>query len=331
MYHRHQVRLALLLTLAACLVAPASAGAAFPGNPIAGADWFVDPGSAAARAARHSAQLKTIAETPQATWFVASDDPIHYSYVRDWFTRWRRSGRGAAAVTLHGLPHYDCSGDNAPGHRTAKAYKHWIDQWARAIGGRRVVVFLEPDALASSNCLTSGLRVERFGLMSYAASRLSQLPQTAVYEDAGAGDWRSVKDAVSMLKRAGVRYARGFSLNVTHFDWTAAEIGYGKQVSRQLGGKPFVVNTSANGRGPEVGPRNYHYWCNPRGRALGPLPTSQTPDPLVDGFFWVNNPGLSDGSCNGGPRVGTFWAQWALELTRNASSARDYPTLHAKR
>jgi endoglucanase len=96
-----------------------------------------------------------------------------------------------------------------------------------------------------------------------------------------------------------------------------------------VGGKHFVVNTSANGSGPEIGARNFHVWCNPRGRALGPLPTAQTGDPLADAFFWIGNPGLSDGICNGGPTVGTFWLQWALELTRNAQSARDFPTLHA--
>jgi hypothetical protein len=36
---------------------------------------------------------------------------------------------------------------------------------------------------------------------------------------------------------------------------------------------------------------------------------------------------LSDGTCNGGPTVGTFWLDWALELTRNSAGAPDFPVL----
>lgn len=324
----------LLILLALFLLLPASAGAAVQGNPMDGAAWYVDPGTAAARAQRNATAagdlltataLQPLAGTPQSTWFIAVDDPVTSGYVAEWNARWRAAGSPPAAITLHGLPHQVCSGENAPGHGDAAAYRRWIDHWARYIGGRRFVVFLEPDALASSDCLAPRLRAERFALMTYAARSLSNLPQTGVYEDAGAGDWLSVRKAAGLLKAAGVRYARGFSLNATHFDWTSAEVAYGRKLSRAVGGKHFVVNTSANGRGPEIGPRNYHMWCNPRGRALGPLPTTQTADPLADAYFWITNPGLSDGTCNGGPTVGAFWLDWALELSRNAAGAPDFP------
>jgi endoglucanase len=327
-------RLLPLLILSACLLAPSSASAAAAGNPMTGSGWFVDPHSAAAQARRHAdagtaRQLETIATTPQATWFIAADDPLHTYYVRDYFNRWRSSAPSTIPViALHGLPHQNCAGDNAPGHTTGARYRLWINRWAKKIGGDHVVVFLEPDALATTSCLSASWRRERLALMTYAARKLSSLPQTGVYEDAGAGDWLSVSKAAGLLRGAGVRYTRGFSLNSTHFDWTGAEVAYGKKLSRAVGGKHFVVNTSANGKGPENGPGG-HQWCNPRGRALGPLPTTQTTSPLADAFFWIGNPGLSDGGCNGGPTVGTFWVQWALELTRNAQGARDFPTLHA--
>jgi endoglucanase len=303
------------------------------------ADWFVDPGSPSAVAQRQAAasgnqalasQLDVIARTPQTTWFIAVDDPFTSGYVHQWVGRWRASGPATpAAITLHGLPHQVCAGDNAPGHGDAAAYRRWIDRWARFIGHQRFAIFLEPDALASAKCLSPRLRAERIGLMAYASKRLSRLPQTAVYEDIGAGDWLKVREAARLLRAAGVKYARGFSLNVTHFDWTSAEVAYGRRLSRLVGGKHFVVNTSGNGRGPEIGPNNFHMWCNPRGRALGPLPTTATTSPLVDAYFWINNPGLSDGRCNGGPEVGTFWQSWALELVANTGSARDFPVHRA--
>jgi endoglucanase len=332
-----------VIAAALSLVLASSAMAAVNGNPMAGVNWFVDPGSAAAQAARNAAlsgdpaaaaRFQLIAATPQATWFIAADDPLASGYVDEWAARWSASGATAAPIVLHGLPHQDCQGDNAPGHQTVLDYKGWIDHWAQWIGGKRVTVFLEPDALAASSCLSRQLQNERFDMMSYAAKQLSQLPRTAVYEDIGASDWLSVTTAARLLKRAGIRYARGFSLDVTHYDWTVKQITYGRKLSRKVGGKHFVVNTSGNGLGPELSPprphqNRYHYWCNPRGRALGPLPTSQTPSPLVDAFFWINNPGLSDGTCNGGPTVGTFWAQWALELATNSARAPDYPAYRA--
>jgi endoglucanase len=264
--------------------------------------------------------------TPQATWFIAADDPKTSGYVRRFTAWWGQYRFERVAIVLHGLPHQDCAGDNAPGHQSAADYRRWIDHWAAWIGGHQVVVFLEPDGLAASACLPRRLRDERIRLMAYAARKLSALPQTAVYEDIGAADWLPVRDAAALLNRAGVKYTRGFSLNVTHYDWTATEIAYGKKISRRVGNKHFVINTSANGLGPQIGPHNYHYWCNPRGRALGPRPTSNTPDPIIDAFFWIGNPGLSDGTCNGGPPVGQFWTDWAVELVHNAAHAPDYPT-----
>lgn len=331
---------AIASLIVVALLVPGAASAAPSGNPMA-ANWFVDFGSQAALAQRQAAasgnaaaasELALIANTPQTTWFIAVDDPFTSGYVHEWVGRWRATGPATpAAITLHGLPHQVCAGDNAPGHGDAAAYRRWIDHWARFIGRQRFAVFLEPDALASAGCLPPALRAERIGLMAYAAKRLSQQPQTAVYEDIGAGDWLGLRQAAKLLKAAGVQYARGFSLNVTHFDWTSSEVAYGRKLSRLVGGKHFVVNTSGNGRGPEIGPRNFHMWCNPRGRALGPVSTASTPDPLVDAYFWINNPGLSNGRCNGGPTVGEFWLSWALELAANTNGAKDFPVHRAAR
>jgi endoglucanase len=146
-----------------------------------------------------------------------------------------------------------------------------------------------------------------------------------VYIDIGAGDWLGLRTAARLLRVAGVRYARGFALNATHFDWTRAEVAYGKRLSRMVGGKHFVVNTAFNGRGPKLRGKWFHKWSNPSGRALGPLPTTRTPTRLADAFYWLNTPGDSDGHCNGGPSVGAFWLPWALDFVRLAAGAPDYP------
>jgi endoglucanase len=60
-------------------------------------------------------------------------------------------------------------------------------------------------------------------------------------------------------------------------------------------------------------------WCNAPNQALGTPPTASTNEPLADAFLWVKTPGQSDGTCNGGPAAGTWWADYALELSKAAA------------
>ena len=85
-------------------------------------------------------------------------------------------------------------------------------------------------------------------------------------------------------------------------------------IADQLGGKPFVVDTSRNGNGTTADTQ----WCNPRGRAVGEPPLTPPSDPRVDAYLWIKVPGESDGECNGGPAAGQWWPSVAIELARNA-------------
>ena len=113
-------------------------------------------------------------------------------------------------------------------------------------------------------------------------------------------------------------------LNATHHDWTRANIKHGLAISRRVGGKHFIVNTSFNGRGPihiYRGSRRLNIWCNPPGRGLGIEPTTITGHPLVDAYMWINRPGYSAGGCNGGPMpVGSWWPERALMYARFQTS-----------
>jgi endoglucanase len=124
---------------------------------------------------------------------------------------------------------------------------------------------------------------------------------------------------------------RGFMLNVTHYDWTANNIRHGLSISRRVGGKPFIISTSFNGRGPVHYRRwvnrrkniwrTVNVWCHPLKRGLGPAPTTATANPKVDAYFYIGRPGFSGGSCNGGPLpVGSWWADRALMFGRYATN-----------
>ena len=138
-----------------------------------------------------------------------------------------------------------------------------------------------------------------------------------VYLDAGNAGWITPASRLTgPLRAAGVTKADGFALNVSNFYTTKATLQYGTALSDALGKAHFVIDTSRNGNGPQPG-KDALRWCNPPGRALGHVPTTQTQESRVDAFLWVKQPGASDGACRpGDPPAGRWWAAYALELAR---------------
>lgn len=261
--------------------------------------------------------LRKIGARPQSTW------------LGDWLTPTAaqalvadRSRRAATTGTvpvlvLYAVPVRDCGGYSRGGVDSPAAYRAWVDGVARGLATRRAVVVVEPDALAGMDCLPAAKQKDRLAMLAYAVDRLRRNPNASIYLDAGNANWKPADVMAARLRAAGVERARGIALNVANFDTTDAEIAYGRAVGAALGRRlPLVVDTSRNGNGRWDGPER---WCNPPGRALGRPPTTTHPDPLVDALLWVKTPGLSDGTCKGGPPAGQWWQPYAVGLARDAS------------
>ncbi|MEO8214918.1 MAG: glycoside hydrolase family 6 protein [Myxococcales bacterium] len=297
-------------------------------NPFIGAKWWDDPYSQAhLRTLRaknkgdaEAAQLMgKIAQYGGADW-IGEWTPYVERWVDKRITLLSKSG-ALAYFVAYKIPKRDCGQYSAGGAAKGQEYKEWIDQFARAIGTRKAVVIVEPDALASlKKCLSEPDQQERTALVRYAVHAFAQLPQTWVYIDAGHSSWIAAPEMAARLKAAGVEEADGFALNVSNYKPTDELITYGKALSSLVGGKHFVIDTSRNGNGgPKAADNDSEAaWCNPAGRALGSPPTAKTGEPLCDAFLWIKKPGESDGACNGGPKAGEFWPERALELAKNA-------------
>ncbi|MGQ0617430.1 MAG: glycoside hydrolase family 6 protein [Acidimicrobiia bacterium] len=315
-----------LAVLAATLAtAGPVAGAPMSPSPFTGRVLFVDPDSNAARDRRTlaltdpagAALLGRIADRSQADWFgdwnppeqVASDVGTRVSTI---------IAAGAYPVlVVYAIPQRDCGSYSAGGVHSADDYRAWVRAFRTGIGNRRAAVVLEPDALAQLDCLSSADRTLRLALLKDAVNTLSAGGNIAVYLDAGHGSWIPPAVMASRLSQAGIANARGFSLNVSGFGWTADQVAYGRQISPAVGWKRFVVDTSRNGAGPAIGVEEA--WCNPPGRALGATPTAATGDALVDAYLWLKRPGESDGTCRGGPPAGSWWRGYALGLAGAAA------------
>lgn len=252
-----------------------------------------------------------IATKSTARWF-AADYPALEVDVRGVVTRARDAGAVPVLVTYF-IPSRDCGGYSGGGAGSADQYRGWIERLAAGIGRERAIVVLEPDALPHTvqDCAT--VAGERYALLNFAVDRLTALPGTRVYLDAGNASW--IRDAAVMaeaLEDAGVRRVDGFALNTANFVSTPDTVAYGRAVSDRIGEMPFVIDTSRNGNGALGEDRES--WCNPPGRALGEEPTLDTGLERVDAFLWVKQPGDSDGQCRGGPPAGTWWPQGAVDL-----------------
>jgi endoglucanase len=113
----------------------------------------------------------------------------------------------------------------------------WIGRFAAGIGTDRAVVIVEPDALASIDCLPARKRTARLALLRYAVTTLAELRRTYTYLDAGNSNWQSAATMARRLRAVGDALATGFSLNVSNFLPTAAEEAYGDSISTRIGGK----------------------------------------------------------------------------------------------
>jgi endoglucanase len=299
-------------------------------NPLRGLRWYVDPLEPAFRSYRklwahrkgHRAELMwRIAREPRFRWFGRWDNPVR--------RRVRNYLRCAAAVQPGAVPlmvvmrHQGkgCGGGYTGGGAAEdRRSRVWYRNFARAVGGTRVVIGFEPDSLGTVDCLTPSRRHARLDVLRYGMKVLSRLPRATIYLEAGASDWEPARRTAKQLRYIGIAKVRGFMLNATHHDWTQANIRHGLAISRRVGGKHFIVNTSFNGRGPihiYRGRRRLNIWCNPPGRGLGIEPTTITGHPLVDAYMWINRPGYSAGGCNGGPMpVGSWWPERALMYAR---------------
>lgn len=260
--------------------------------------------------------LKVINSVPQVKWIGEWNPAGELEIVlREYLDSAQRANK-LPVLAIYALPHRDCGSYSAGGHESEQNYRAWVDSLARVVGSQSVGIIIEPDGLVSADCLNTSLQNQRLGLIRYATQKLSSLPHTITYIDAGHSRWKSVDEITRLLHLAGVSSARGFSLNVSNFYTTAEQEEYGDKIAQRLE-KHYVIDTSRNGLGPA--PEYAENWCNPPGRALGALPTVETNSPYADAYLWVKRPGESDGTCNGGPTSGTWFHSWALDIIERST------------
>ena len=277
----------------------------------------------AQRQGAEAAELTALGLIPSSLW--AAGQPGEMQLVRS-VSLAAAKADAVPVIVAYNLPERDSCGKFSGAYGPSRqGYLTWVRQLAAAIGAGHDIVIVEPDGLADlvRGCLDPAETAERYQLLRYAMRQLGALPNAYVYLDAGnPGMFPSPAQLVGPLKSAGIQYGRGFSANVSNFEWTSVTVAWSQQLERALGGAVgAVIDTSRNGNGPYTG-GDAPAWCNPPGRAPGPPPRIDPGPAGIDAYLWVKNPGVSDGPCNGGPAAGQFWVQYAVALAQASGPAR---------
>jgi endoglucanase len=299
------------------------------GDPLQNVKWYVfGKQSVAGQAAdqyQHSnpawsKAFNVLADTPGSgsMRFWMWNQPV--DSIAATVEKWFADAEQAQPDTTVQLTMYNLVHSNIPPSEIKTRYENWIAQFAKGLGNFRAVVYLEEDALITMPRVSPSQRKVREAEIAYAVKALEQDPHVVVYIDAGASDTLITPSRYArMLKASDVAQAQGFFLNSTHNEWVTTEMHFGQQISADLGGAHFVVQSGTAGRGPHLNPhpetQGVEDLCNAPGLGLGPL-TWNTGYKDVDGLLWFANVGFTANvACHDGePGLATFWPSYAYQI-----------------
>lgn len=246
--------------------------------------------------------------------------PIYEHPLPRWFTRPDRGRKSMkryldrawprnAIVVLYHIPDRDMGQHSKGGAVDYEEYMDWIETMVDEMRGYDPIVIYEPDALA--HCAEHD-NPQRLAIMKIALERLCTVSDK-VYVDIGHSNWLDVGKAIELLHAVHNPGIRGFSVNVSNFQTTNDSLAYAQSIcENSMVYKYYVIDTSRNGNGPD----GDNEWCNPLGRKVGEYPRIVSEIPGCDAYLWIKIPGESDGKCNGGPKAGRWYLEYAERLLK---------------
>ena len=254
-----------------------------------------------------------IFDYPVSAWFGVSSAKLKFNHLHSRVNRLLdRAAPATPVMVMYNLPDRDIGQHSKGGAISDERYLAFMRLFAQTIGDRAPIVIFEPDGLPHSTIMDKAASEHRLDLMKAGIEILTSMSKSIVYVDIGHSNWLDAETAAGLIDRVASPDIRGFSVNVSNFRTTEESMRWSLEVGEYTKHNYFVIDTSRNGNGPYG-----NEWCNPPGRALGHPATTDTGNELCDAFLWIKIPGESDGTCNGGPNAGNFWAEYARDLVDN--------------
>ncbi|CAI5707377.1 hypothetical protein KXD40_007665 [Peronospora effusa] len=218
------------------------------------------------------------------------------------------------SIVVYGIPNKDCAAGLSSGGSVTNtsSYKAFLKELTDAVGDRKVLYVVEPDALGlltqDGSC---GAAAEYLKSLKVAVAALSVNSNAELYVDIGY--WMLVnansanKVAAVMKDIRGSGRVKGVAINTSNYRSTDECATYCTNFQTAMGSTNMtcIVDTSRNYNGSPTSE-----WCNVRTAGIGKPPSSKTAVLNLDYFMWIKPPGESDGECvTGGTPAGSMYLE----------------------
>ena len=198
---------------------------------------------------------------------------------------------------LYNIPGRDSGNYSAGGAETTSDYIEWVESVSETIAEKPAVVVVEPDALSLTEEMDEATKSERISTLAATLDVLSANKNTAVYLDAGNGNWLTPEATAQLMRevddvsKTGIP---GISLNVSNYISEDETREYAAAIEKEFGQHVYVlIDNSRNGNHEEV---EDDEWCNPEGQKLGKTDALFEAEQAVETAY-IKTPGQSDGEC----------------------------------
>ncbi|POM65917.1 Glycoside hydrolase [Phytophthora palmivora] len=222
------------------------------------------------------------------------------------------------SIVVYGIPNKDCAAGFSSGGSVTSTddYKAFLKELTDAVGDRKVLYVVEPDALGlltqDGGCGASAGYLEN---LKVAVAALSANTNAELYVDIGywmlAYSDSASKVATAMQDIGTCGRVKGVTINTSNYRSNDECTTYCTNFQTAMGSTSMtcVVDTSRNYNGSPTSD-----WCNVATAGIGKPPSSETGISNIDYFMWIKPPGESDGECSGGPAAGSFYLDGFTKL-----------------
>ncbi|GMF29404.1 unnamed protein product [Phytophthora lilii] len=223
------------------------------------------------------------------------------------------------SIVVYGIPNKDCDAQLSAGGsvKSTDDYKAFLKELTDAVGNRKVLYVVEPDAVGllakEGSCGASAGYLDN---LKVAIEALSVNANAELYVDVGywmlADSTNTAKIAPIMKQLGSCGKLKGVTINTSNYHSNDECTTYCTNFQTAMGSTDMtcVVDTSRNYNGSPTSD-----WCNVPTAGIGKPPTSETGISNIDYFMWIKPPGESDGECaTGGTSAGSFFPEGFTKL-----------------
>ncbi|POM75071.1 Glycoside hydrolase [Phytophthora palmivora] len=223
------------------------------------------------------------------------------------------------SIVVYGIPNKDCDAGYSSGGsvKSTDDYKAFLKELTDAVGERKVLYVVEPDAVGllakEGSCGSSAGYLDN---LKVAVEALSANANAELYVDVGywmlADSTNAAKIAPIMQELSTCGRVKGVTINTSNYRSNDECTTYCTNFFQTAMGSTSMtcaVDTSRNYNGSPTSD-----WCNVATAGIGKPPSSETGISNIDYFMWIKPPGESDGECSGGPAAGSFYLDGFTKL-----------------